>query len=464
MLDDVTIALARINLLAFVKATFPEYSIGWVHREICARLMRFFVQVQKKQSPRLILTMPPRHGKSQLVSKHFPAWAFGVNPNINFIVASYSDDLVRRINKDVQRIMTSEEYLQIFPNTNLLYAKGSVRAVKTTGLFEIPRYKGSFRSTGIGGALTGMGGDILAVDDPFKGRAEADSPTIRNNVWDWYTSVLYTRQAQGAGILVTVTRWHEDDLVGRLLKAQNDGGDKWELINYPAIAETDEPHRKEGEALHPERYSIETLESIKRNIGAYDWGSLYQQHPSPRAGGIFRRDWLRFYDELPPFFELQIQSWDFTFKDAATSDNVSGQVWGKLGNDFYLLDNVTEKMDFVTQQRAIQRISSKWDKTYIKVVEDKANGSAIINSMGATIPGLTPFNPRSSKTERAYSVSPLFETGRVFIPNRNKFQWVDKYVDELCNFPAAPHDDQVDSTTQALMYFTQRKSGIINFL
>lgn len=470
MATDEMIQLSRTNLLAFVKTTMPSYKIGWVHREICGRLMDFLVKVERGESPRLILTLPPRHGKSQLVSKHFPSFGFGVDPDLSFISCSYGDDLSKRVNKDVQRIMDSPIYHKIFPKTSLSKkrnAGGYNMAMRTTSLFEIPGYNGSFRSTGVGGGITGMGCDILCIDDPFKDRKSADSPTIRESVWDWYTSTAYTRLSPGGGVLVTVTRWHENDLVGRLFDAmKQEGGDRWEIINYPAIAEHDEPHRKKGEALHPERYPLEMLLRIKNNIGSYDWGSLYQQHPTPRGGGVFKRKWIRHWTTIPKVFDRVIQSWDFTFKDTENSDNVSGQVWGQVGANFYLLDNDTARMDFVSQVRAMQRMSSKWPDALEKVVEDKANGPAIISALGSRIPGIVPYNPRGSKTARAYSVSPLFEAGNVFLPPMDEeHPWVKRYIDELLAFPNAEHDDQVDSTTQALdTLVTRDGGGVLDFV
>lgn len=464
------VGLSRTNLMAFVKTTMPSYKIGWVHREICGRLMEFLVKVERRESPRLILTMPPRHGKSQLVSKHFPSWCFGVDPDISFISCSYGDDLSKRVNKDVQRIMDNPVYKRIFPQTCLSTkrnAGGYNMAMRTMDLFEIPGYDGSFRSTGVGGGITGMGCDILCIDDPFKDRKSADSPTVRETVWDWYTSTAYTRLSPGGGVLVTVTRWHENDLVGRLLDAmKQEGGDRWTIINYPAIAEHDEPHRKKGEPLHEERYPLEMLLRIKSNIGSYDWGSLYQQHPTPRGGGVFKRKWIRHWTTMPKVFDRVIQSWDFTFKDTANSDNVSGQVWGQVGANFYLLDNDTARMDFVSQVRAMQRMSSKWPDALEKVVEDKANGPAIISALGSRIPGIVPYNPRGSKTARAYSVSPLFEAGNVFLPPMDEeHPWVKRYVDELLAFPNAEHDDQVDSTTQALDTLVSRDGGgVLDFV
>ena len=468
------VELSRTNLMAFVKATMPSYDIGWVHREICGQLMRFFVKVKKKESPRLIITMPPRHGKSQLVSRHFPSWGLGVDPDTSIIAASYSASLAKRFNKNVQNIIESDIYREIFPNTSFTERSEKVRFVKrrktyvkTMEFFEVPGFEGSLRSVGVEGGITGMGADILIIDDPFKDRKSADSPTVRESVWDWYTSTAYTRLSPGGGVLVTVTRWHENDLVGRLVDAmKQEGGDQWEIINYPAIAERDEPHRKKGEALHPGRYPLEMLLRIKHNIGSYDWGSLYQQHPTPRGGGVFKAKWIRHWTECPKVFDRVIQSWDFTFKDSENSDNVSGQVWGQLGSNFYLLDNDTDRMDFVSQVRAMQRMSSKWPEALEKVVEDKANGPAIISAIGSRIPGIVPYTPRGSKTARAYSVSPLFEAGNVYLPPMDEeHPWVKKYVDELLAFPNAEHDDQVDSTTQALDTLATRDGGgVLDFV
>lgn len=451
--------LSRTNLMAFVKTVMPTYKIGWVHREICGKLMDFFVKVKERKSPRLILTLPPRHGKSQLVSCDFPAWSLGVDPDTSIISASYSASLSKRFNRNVQNIINGDTYSEIFPKTSFVeryervkFKKRKKSYVKTMEFFEIPGFEGSLRSAGVEGGITGMGCDILVIDDPFKDRKSADSPTIRQAVWDWYTSTAYTRLSPGGGILVTVTRWHEDDLVGRLLDAMTqEGGDRWTIINYPAIAEHDELHRKKGEALHPQRYPLEMLYKIRSNIGSYDWGALYQQHPTPRGGGVFKKKWIRHWTTRPKFLERTIQSWDFTFKDAEKSDNVSGQVWARVGSDFYLLDNDTDKMDFVAQVRAMQRLTSKWPEALEKVVEDKANGPAIISALGSRIPGIIPYNPRGSKTARAYAISPLFEAGNVYLPPMDEeHPWVKSFIDELLAFPNGAHDDQVDAMTQAL--------------
>ncbi|MBD5539567.1 MAG: terminase, partial [Desulfovibrio sp.] len=251
-LSQIRRALAKACLAGFVRATAPGYLMGWVHERICAELDVFLSAVSAGESPRLMLCMPPRHGKSELASRRFPAYVFGRYPDMSIIGTSYSADLSSRLNRDVQRVMEQPEYQVIFPETRLsakdIRTVASGNYLRNSDLFEIVDHRGSYRSAGVGGGITGMGGDILIVDDPFKDRAEADSPTIRRKVWEWYTSTLYTRLAPGGGILVINTRWHMDDLSGRLLEAARTGeGDAWRVVNFPAIAEEDEKYRLRGE-------------------------------------------------------------------------------------------------------------------------------------------------------------------------------------------------------------------------
>jgi predicted phage terminase large subunit-like protein len=240
---------------------------------------------------------------------------------------------------------------------------------------------------------------------------------------------------------------------------------KLSLLRLFAVVAT-ETYGLEREALHPDRFGIQALRRIRANIGEYEWSALYQQHPTPRGGGVFKAKWIRHWGVLPKVFDRVIQSWDFTFKDAAKSDNVSGQVWMKAGGNFYLLDCDTAKMDFVSQIRAMRRMSSKWPEAVGKVVEDKANGPAIVSVLGSEIPGIIPYTPRGSKTARAYAVSPLFEAGNVYLPPVDaEHPWVREYIDELLAFPNGEHDDRVDATTQALDTLATAGGGsVLDFL
>lgn len=459
---------ARQSLAEFIQYTKPDYDAGWVHREICETLDRFLESVQAGQSPRLIICMPPRSGKSEISSRRFPAYALGRFPDLNIIACSYSADLSSRFNRDVQRIIDAPPFAEIFPDVGLSGrnvrndARGSY--IRTSDLFEIVGHAGSYRSTGVGGGITGQGADILIIDDPIKDRAEASSETVRNGVWDWYTSTAYTRLSPGGGVIVMATRWHMDDLIGRLIVRSDTGaGDRFAVVSYPAIAEHDEPHRRAGEALHPSRYPLARLEEIRRAIGSRDWEALYQQHPVPDGGALFRAEWIRRWTQssLPPEFDTTVMSFDMTFKETSDSDYVVGQIWGVKGASFYLLDQVRGRMDFVRTRQVFLEFARKWPQCLAKLVEDKANGTAIINSLSSTVTGLIPVTPHESKEARASAVAPLWEAGNVYIPADTEANWAGDFVREILEFPSGAHDDQVDAMTQALSYLAS--SGVMEW-
>ena len=457
---------ATKHLDSFILYTYADYQMGWVHKEICDTLDQFLRDVEAQKSPRLIICQPPRSGKSEIVSRRFPAYALGKNPDLQIIATSYSSDLVSRFNRDVQRIIDDDIYREIFPSTTLngRNVKTDTRAsyIRTSDLFEVVGHKGSYRSTGVGGGITGQGADILIIDDPIKDRAEANSPTIREKLWDWYTSTAYTRLSPGGGVIVMATRWHTDDLIGRLIQKMQEGsGDDFNVITYPAIAEHDEPHRKAGEALHPERYDLEQLNAIRQTIGPQDWSALYQQRPVPEGGAVFKIDAFKRWNStnLPPTFDQILGSWDMTFKDSKSSDYVVGQVWGRKGVDLYLLDLFRGQWDFTKTLEMFALMTAKYPRTHRWLIEDKANGSAIISVLKKQIHGITPITPTESKLERAYAVTPLIEAGNVYIPE--SATWLANFEDELLNFPAGAHDDQVDSMTQALNFARQHTVSTI---
>ena len=457
--------LASNSLSGFVVRTLPGYKMGWVQRCICRELDLFLQDVVDGKSPRLMITMPPRHGKSELASRRFPAYALGRYPDMGIICASYSADLATRMNRDVQRVIDDPAYRDIFPGTTIAGRAQAQQGswLRNADYFEVVGRKGSFRSAGVGGGLTGFGSSIAIIDDALRNRQDADSPTVRQTVWDWYTSTLYTRLAPGGGIIVINTRWHEDDLSGRLLEAQAKGeGDEWRVINFPAIAETDEEHRKKGEALHPERYPLEALERIKAAIGTRDWEALYQQHPVPDGGAIFKDEWLQrtwLPKDLPAKFDSVIMSWDLAFKSTDASDFVVGQLVGKHGADFYLLDQLRGRWSFTETMAQVKELAERARARFPRIaprilIEDKANGPAVIDALRHEVSGIIPVEPDGSKEARAHAVTALFEAGNVLLPDRSLAPWVDEYRLELTRFPSGAHDDQVDATTQALRHLS----------
>lgn len=448
--------LARRTMGDFVLYVDDNYRMNWHHRLLCDYLDK----LAYKEIRRLMVFMPPRHGKSELVSRKFPAYLLGRNPDTSIISCSYSADLASRMNRDVQRLIDSERYLELFPGTQLSNQHTrrfyETRYTRNNNMFEVVDKKGTYRSSGVGGGITGMGGEYIIIDDPVKNREDADSATMREKVYDWYTSTLYTRLEKDGCILLTLTRWHEDDLAGKLLKAAQEGADQWTILELPAVCEyPPKPYdvRQEGEALWKWKYDEEALEKMKVTVGSRDWAALYQQHPTPGEGGTFKREWWNYYKVLPDGLYDFVQSWDCTFKDAQSSDYVVGQVWARKGSSRYLLDQVRGRMSFTETLRAIRSLSAKWPQAIRKLVEDKANGTAVIDVLRKEIPGLIPVEPEGGKIVRANAVTAVAEAGNIYLPNPSIAPWVHDFVEEHAVFPNGANDDQVDAQTQANTYY-----------
>jgi predicted phage terminase large subunit-like protein len=390
--------------------------------------------------------MPPRHGKSMSVTETFPAWFLGRNPDLKVIEVSYSDSLAREFGDKCRRKI--EEFGKELFGISIDHRKSDKSDWGISG------HTGGMLSGGILSGITGRGADLMIIDDPVKNRQEADSQTYRDRVWSEWQSTLATRLHPGGRVVVVLTRWHEDDLAGRLVNADPD---RWKVVNLPAIAEDDDMlGRVPGEALWPSRYDEKALAEIKKTVGSRDWEALYQGRPSPAEGSILKRGWWQFYRQAPARFDKIIQSWDCTFKDGAKNDYVVGQVWGKAGANKYLLDQVRGRMDIVATMQAIKTLSSKWPSARGKLVEDKANGSAVIQMLKSKIPGLIPIEPEGGKEVRAQAVSPDIEAGNVFLPENAP--WVHDFIEECAAFPNGAHDDQVDAMSQAINRLN-RKSG-----
>ncbi len=474
-LDEIENELARRDLISFTLRTKRNYRAGWFHSEVAVALDQFLDDVRNKRSPRLILTAPPQHGKTELTSRRFPAFAFGHDPELRIIGTAYAGSLAESFCLDIEKIVDSPEYVAIFPNTRILAENArSIRERRSAGDFTIVGHEGNYRAVGRGGGLTGRPAEILIVDDPIKDFEEAISDTIRESAFNWLTTTAMSRVQEGGGVICMSTRWHMDDPIGRLLAKQGkieDGG-VWTVKNFAAIAEEDElPHRQEGEPLSVERYSLESLVAIRDGglINSYQWAALYQQHPSPLGGGIFKREDWRFYDvEVAQEFYEIVQSWDLAFKDTRDSDFVAGHVWGYKGANKFLIDRVNDRMTFGGTKTAIRTLSAKHPTAFRKFVEDKANGPAVIDDLKAEISGLIAVNPEGGKIARAHAVSGEVEAHNVYLPAmRNRMTgaldplpWVHSLIEQSANFPAVAHDDDVDAMTQALAQIRKLSSGL----
>lgn len=379
------IEASRRNLLDFVTYTFPQYQVNWHHAYTCLRLQAW----ARGETKRLMIEEPPRHGKSELVSRRLPAWIFGIDPSAQIIASSYSADLTRSMNRSVQRIIDSDEYARVFPSTSL-YGK-NVRSttehswLRNTDEFEVVGGTGYYKSAGVGGGITGRGFTHGIIDDPFKSRKEADSATIRNAVWDWYTSDFYTRQESGACILLTMTRWHEDDLAGRLRNAMHEGGDEWEIITLPAICErpNDVDTRSAGEPLWPEKYDLEDLAKIRAAVGTRDWMSLYQQKPSPQGSGMFNREWFEVVDSPPTNIVKTVRYWDMAAtkpKAGRDPDYTVGVLMGKMTDDRYILLDIRRIRDNPGQVEALVRQTAIEDgvKTHVHIEQEPGSSGVMV--------------------------------------------------------------------------------------
>lgn len=430
------------TLRQFVRETNPKYR-WYRHVEMLAESLEAIVAGDLS---RLMVFMPPRHGKSELVSRLFPAYVLAKHPDRWVGLCSYEATLAQDFSRTAR-----DAYTRVGAPL-----RDDSRAVS---LWQTPA-RGGMWAAGVGGPITGKGFHVGIIDDPIKNEEEAQSETIRAKHKSWYQSTFHTREEPGGSEIVVQTRWHEDDLAGWLLAQEAHEPQGWTVINFEAIAERPrqsfpvtcpiaEDWREEGDALCPERYTAVQLDTIRRTVGSRVWEALYQQRPSAAAGTIFKRDWWQFYTALPPLGRT-IQSWDMAFKDEASSDFVAGHVWAREGSRFYLLDRVKERLSFTASCQAVRSMTAKHPTARGKYIEDKANGPAVINALRREIAGIVGVKPDGGKVARAYAVQPLVEAGQVYLPDPTIAPWVEDFIRELASFPNGAHDDDVDACTQAL--------------
>ena len=396
--------------------------------------------------------MPPRHGKSEFISRYSTAWILGKFPDTRIILASYEADFAATWGRKARDLL--EEH-----GPSLFGIKVSGKS-SAANRWDIEGHEGGMVTAGVNGPITGKGADIGIIDDPVKNDQEAMSVTYQERTYEWYKSTFRTRLQRDGAIILIMTRWNENDLAGKLLAAQEEDGEKWEVVNLPAIAEEgDLLGRDPGQPLCPDLFTIEALRSIEKAVGSFWWASLYQQRPSPAEGGILKRSWWQYYRQTPDRFDEVIQSWDMAFKDTKTADFVVGQVWGRKGADKYLLDQVRDRMDFPATVQAVRSLSAKWPQARNKLVEDKANGPAVIATLKNEIPGLIAVNPEGGKVVRAQAASPDIEAGNVYLPDPSVAPWVHDFIEECAAFPNGANDDQVDAMTQALIRFANKSTN-----
>jgi predicted phage terminase large subunit-like protein len=459
--------ILRRDFASFAERAFYElhghgdFAFNWHFEVVAARL----AAVRAGRIRRLIVNLPPRHLKSLLASVAFPAWCLGRDPGLRLLCVSYAQDLADQQARQSRALISSAWYRRVFA-TRLSTSKSAVQEFVTTA-------QGYRLSVSVGGALTGRGADIIVLDDPLKPE-DALSRSQRQRVNDWYDHTLYSRlnDKQRSAIVLVMHRLHDDDLTAHVLAQES-----WEVACFPAIAEADECHvvetrrgprlfvRREGEALHPGREPLALLETIRRATGDYNFAGQYQQRPAPQGGGLVKRAWFRRYTaaELPMKFDRVVQSWDTASKATELSDYSVCTSWGILGNDLYLLDVLRRRMEYPELKRAVRARYEAFAAAVV-LIEDKASGTQLIQDLVAEgLWAITRYAPQADKVMRLVAQTATIENGFVHLPD--SALWLGAYLDELTSFPHSRHDDQVDSTAQALDWLKHagREDGIFAY-
>jgi len=429
---------ARDQLIPFCQLTFPGYQPASHLVALASKLEA----VERGEIKRLMVFLPPRHGKSEICSVRFPARYLGHHPQAQVIGCSYAEGLAYTFSYAIRETILSPQYQRLWQYQ--LDQAGAVRW-QIAGKADL---RASYIASGVGGSIIGEGADLLIIDDPVKNIEEAESKNQRDRVWDWYRTVARTRLQPDASIVLIMSRWHQDDLAGRLLElARNDPkADQWVVLHLKAI--------EDDKALWPERYPLDALEVIKASIGGRAFESLYQGEPTIAEGNIIKREWLRYYKESPSFNRI-IHSWDTAFKAKSSNDYSVCTCWGETQNAYYLIDVWRGRAEFPELKRIAESLYER-DKPVAVLVEDAASGQSLIQEFqrDTRIP-LLPVKAERDKVVRTYAVTPLIEAGRVYLPEWAA--WLYDYVEELSAFPNGQFDDQVDSTTQALNWLNTSK-------
>lgn len=420
---------------------------NWRHQLFLYKTLH---RVTTGECKRLIITMPPRHGKSETVTIRYAAWRLERDPKLNIILGSYNQKLANRFSRRIRAIV--EERIPLAKD------KRSADEWET-------QVRGGVKAVGVGAGITGFGGSLVIIDDPVKNRAEAESRTMRDNVWDWFNDDIYTRLEPGASIILIQTRWHEDDLAGRLLKQSADGGEVWEKVDLPALAEDSDPlGRPIGEALWPERYSSQDLEAIRRQQGTYSFSALYQQQPVPSDGGLFKRAWFQHIVSRPPIGLAWARGYDLAVSTKTTSDHTASFrcAFDRSGN-LYIADGFRRRIEYPEQRRyVIDRVREERNTSH--GIENALHGQALVQDLRQDVKvrgrPIEAIRVDADKITRALAWAGLAEDGKVILVQGT---WIDDFVDEVCSFPYGSHDDQVDAVSLAVRMLSRRKRSMHRF-
>lgn len=473
------IELARKNFADFVAYTFPKFAWNW-HHEVLAHELDQAAKF-KRTHRKVIIVTPPRHGKSELVSRRLPAFMLGKYPEMETIQWCYSGDLAEKMGRDCKKILESPEFLEVFPEFEF--------GEKRTHSEMSTKQGGNYKTSGVDGGVTGRGANLVVVDDPFKNREEAESQSRRDKVWESFKDDLMTRIEYPYSVVVTMTRWHPDDLVGRLLKKEPG---EWRVIHMPLIADYeqwDEPYpewdpREPGDPLWPgvrlkgriegdEEFDLPTEEELNEEIkrefvvnmksNPHGTNSLQQGRPTNKEGNLFKADWMLRYSSPPetmePYCASVVLSIDANFKKTNTGSAAALVVMGQRSDGkICVLDAKWDRWSWVQLKKEAKKMAKKWPRATV-VIEDKANGSALISELRDAGMVVVDYEPgKESKESRAQKLADVIESGAVFFPENAS--WVEPLLALLTGFPTAEFDDPVDAIAQAVYRWSTRSSAL----
>ena len=445
---------ARISYLDYLKYVIPEFIPTKFHKFLAKVAEDVVLKVERGETVRLCISIPPRHGKTLLFAETLPTWFVGRNPDSMAILSAYNAELAEKFG-DRNRQKAKTHWKDLF-NVEISPSQDN------KALFEVKGKRGGIMSVGMSGGITGNGGRLVIIDDPYKNGEEAYNGKVRDNVEQTFRDSVLTRiQGKGNAIIIVHTRWHEEDLIGKLSKE-----DGWTIINLPITADGgfDVLKRSKGELLCPELgFDAKWAEMTYKSVGKRVWSSLYMGKPTIENGNLFQRHNFKFYTkaELPTVFDEVVQSWDLAVDNKATSDYCAGQVWGRKGGNHYLLKRMKRRMTFTETIEMMRHFATAFPEARRIYVEKRANGGAVIETLNKEIGGIVPIIPKESKYQRCQSVTPYFEAGNIFVPSEQLDKNIEDYIQEFMRFPNSDHDDEVDSTTQYLNEIRYSNSGKI---